>query len=86
MLLASHFRQKVGGFCMTIRELVTTSQKGNEFISASCSRCFRKGKMMFHIRIDNPTYRQRDTVRYKAEKHDRKGDHPILIISNYRGK
>lgn len=40
---------------MTIQEIVTTSFKGNEFIAASCSRCFRNFKPSFHIRYDNPS-------------------------------
>ena len=62
---------------MTIREIVTTSLKGNEFIAASCARCFRHFKPAFHIRYDNPTEEQVNKVWFKANKHDRKGTHSI---------
>lgn len=67
---------------MTIKEVATVSSKGNEFVAASCTRCIRNYKLAFHIRIDNPTEDQIGRVRYKAARHDRKGDHPVTITIN----
>lgn len=70
---------------MTIREIITTGNK--EFVSASCTRCFRKQKQVFHMRIDNPSPEDIERVRYRAVKHDgRKANHPIVLYINYRAK
>lgn len=68
---------------MTIKELIQSGQ-GKEFVYASCSRCIRKGKPVFHIRIDDPKEEDLLRVRSRAERHDRKGTHPVLIIINKR--
>lgn len=67
---------------MTVKELQTVSSKGNEFVAASCSRCIRNYKLAFHIRIDNPTEDEIGRVRFRASRHDRKGNHPITITIN----
>lgn len=66
---------------MTIREVLTTG--GREFVAASCSRCFRKGKPTFRVRVDDPTPEEIERVRFKANRHDgRKANHPITLYIN----
>lgn len=62
---------------MTIREFVLKDQ-GKDFISSRCTRCFRKQKPVFRIRIDNPTDDQVKMVRMKANRHDRTGKHDVI--------
>lgn len=72
---------------MTIHEVITHSLKGNEYVAASCSRCFKNGRMVFRVRKEGHEINQNDIddVCIRAVRHDgRKMDHPITLLINYK--
>jgi len=60
---------------MTIKELV--EQDGDK-VFAVCMTCVTR-KRPFHMRIDKPTADDVLRVQYRARRHDRNGQHDVLI-------
>lgn len=62
---------------MTIKKI---EKEGGDYLEVKCLRCMRRGKPSFNIYIEKPTDLDIQKGQYRAEKHDRKGNHPVLFI------